>query len=181
MALNAESDDKTLLLKIQEGNHYAFNLLVDRHHKRFYNVAYRLLNKREDAEDVVQDAFLKLWERPDLWDSRKNNKFTTWFYRIVVNLCYDRNKKKKPMPLTEGYDAPDERASQQEQLEQAERRDVINDKIAALPERQRQALVLCFFEELSNEEAARAMNVSTRALQSLIMRAKDNLKKELNL
>ena len=181
MALSVDSDDKELLLKIQDGNRYAFNLLVDRHHRRFYNVAYRFLNKREDAEDVVQDAFLKLWERPDIWDGGKNNKFTTWFYRVVVNLCHDRNKKKKPMPLADGYDAPDEQASQHDKLEQAEKQRLINEKIANLPERQRQALILCFFEELSNDEAARVMNVSTRALQSLIMRAKENLKKELNL
>ena len=180
-AIGKDSEDHALLLAIQQGNHSAFNILVDRHHQMFYRVAYRYLNSREEAEDIVQNSFLKLWERPDIWDGSRKNKFTTWFYRIVVNLCLDKKKKKKPLALADDYDAPDDRLSQLEQMEDAEKRSAVNTSIQQLPDRQKQALILCFYEGLSNKEASEIMGMRTRALQSLLIRAKDNLKKSLRI
>lgn len=174
--INEKSDDHLLLDSIKDGHHRAFDILVERHHLMFYRVAYRLLNNREEAEDIVQDAFLKLWENPALWDGSRNNKFTTWFYRVVVNLCYDRQRKKKPLPLADDYDAPDHAMPIDQIIEDEQESSAVHASIKKLPERQKQALVLCFFEELSNKDAAKIMNVSTRALQSLLMRAKENLK-----
>lgn len=176
--LSRDSSDNELLQAIADGNHAAFTFLIERHHQMFYRVAFRFMQLRDDAEDVVQEAFLKLWERPDMWDSGKNNKFTTWFYRVVVNLCLDKNKKKKPLQLAEDYDVGDERHTQEEELEQAQEKQQVEAMIAELPERQRVALTLCFDEGLSNQEAAEVMQLSVRALRSLLMRAKDNLKKQ---
>src|SRR5688572_17695854 len=92
----ADKEDNELLALIQDGNGQAFGVLVERHTDRFYRLAYRYLQNRAATEDVVQDAFLKLWENPALWQPQRNSKFTTWFYRIVVNLCLDQRKKKKP-------------------------------------------------------------------------------------
>ena len=83
------------------GSHDAFAVLVQRHTERFYRLAYRYVQNREEAEDIVQDAFLKLWEDPGRWQPERNSKFTTWFYRIVVNLCLDWQKKKRPLALDE--------------------------------------------------------------------------------
>lgn len=91
-----EKDDNELLSLIQSGSSQAFSTLVERHTERFYRLAYRYLQSREAAEDAVQDAFIKLWENPGLWQPEKNSKFTTWFYRIVVNLCLDSRKRKTP-------------------------------------------------------------------------------------
>jgi len=88
-------DDESLICRIQEGSHEAFTTLVDRHSNRFYRIVYRLVSSKDDAEDIVQEAFLKLWGRPNLWDPSKRAKFTTWFYRVVINLCFDHRKKKK--------------------------------------------------------------------------------------
>src|ERR1051325_10332158 len=110
----AEKDDGDLLALIQTGSDHAFGVLVRRHTERFYRLAYRYVQNREAAEDVVQDAFLKLWEDPGKWQPGRNSKFTTWFYRIVVNLCLDWQKKKRPaelndeMPLVDENESPDE-------------------------------------------------------------------------
>jgi RNA polymerase sigma-70 factor (ECF subfamily) len=101
----SDLDDELLVYEIQEGSHDAFVELVGRHAKRFYGVAYRLLFSKNDAEDAVQQAFLRLWERRSFWDSHKGAKFTTWFYRVVVNLCLDNKRRKKPMPLSEKHGA----------------------------------------------------------------------------
>ena len=95
----ADKEDNELLGLIQDGNGHAFAVLVERHTDRFYRLAYRYLQDKAAAEDAVQDAFLKLWENPALWQPERNSKFTTWFYRIIVNLCLDQHKKKKPEAL----------------------------------------------------------------------------------
>lgn len=125
-----EKDDHELLALVQEGSHPAFAELVKRHTERFYQLAFRYLQNKEAAEDVVQDAFIKLWEDPSKWQADRNTKFTTWFYRVVVNLCLDWQKRKRPV-------------------------------------------------ELTDEDAADAMGVNLKALQSLIMRAKTTLKERM--
>lgn len=169
-------DDHELLALIQDGNGQAFALLVERHTQRFYRLAYRYLQSREEAEDVVQDAFLKLWENPAIWQAERNSKFTTWFYRVVVNLCLDWRKKKRPAALDDDLPLIDERAPADETMIRAQEQRVLEKEIAALPERQRIALNLCFDEGLSNQDAAEVMGINLKALQSLIMRAKTTLK-----
>jgi len=176
-------EDAWLLARVQKGEHDAFETLVRRHSSRFYRVAYRFMRNRAGSEDIVQEAFVKLWERPGMWQAEKNVAFTTWFHRVVVNLCLDHHKKKRPLPLIDEVQIMDERQSQEEDLLENERQSLVARAIALLPERQRVALNLCFYEGLSNEEAARIMGVRLKALQSLLMRAKlalkDNLKEEV--
>ncbi len=174
-----DKDDQELLALIQDGGHQAFAELVQRHTERFYRLAYRYVQNRETAEDLVQDAFVRLWENPASWRPDRNSKFTTWFYRIVVNLCLDWQKKKRPMPLDEDMPLADERESADESMIRIQEQRLLEKEIAALPERQRTALNLCFDEGLSNQEAAAAMGVNLKALQSLIMRAKITLKERM--
>jgi len=174
-----EKSDQELLALIQGGSHPAFAELVERHTTRFYRLAYRYVQNRETAEDLVQEAFLRLWENPATWQPERNSKFTTWFYRIVVNLCLDWQKKKRPIPLDEDIPLPDERESADEAMIRIQEQRLLEKEIAALPERQRTALNLCFDEGLSNQEAAEAMGVNLKALQSLIMRAKTTLKERM--
>ena len=171
-----EKDDEELLALVQDGSHEAFSVLVQRHTERFYRLAYRYLQSREPAEDIVQDAFLKLWEDPGKWQAQRNSKFTTWFYRIVVNLCLDWKKKKKPLELGQEIAFADERETPDAVLLRNEGEKVLEKEIASLPDRQQTALNLCFDEGLSNQEAADVMGLNLKALQSLIMRAKTTLK-----
>lgn len=174
-----DQNDHELLGLIQQGNAQAFALLVTRHAERFYRLAYRYLQSRDDAEDVVQDAFLKLWENPAIWRPKHSYKFTTWFYRVVVNLCLDFRKKKKPVTLDDDLPVIDDRAPLDETIMRVQEQRLLEKEIAVLPERQRTALNLCFDEGLSNREAAEIMGINLKALQSLIMRAKATLKERI--
>jgi RNA polymerase sigma-70 factor (ECF subfamily) len=174
-----ERGDQELLAGIRDGSHDAFGILVRRHTERFYRLAYRYVQNKEAAEDIVQDAFLKLWEDPARWQPERNIKFTTWFYRIVVNLCLDWQKKKRPLQLDEQTELADEREPLDESVIRAQEQKKLEKEIAALPERQRMALNLCFEEGLSNQEAADVMGLSLKAVQSLIMRAKTTLKERM--
>lgn len=174
-----DKDDQELLALIQDGSHQAFAELVQRHTARFYRLAYRYVQNRETAEDLVQDAFLGLWENPASWRPDRNSKFTTWFYRVVVNLCLDWQKKKRPMPLDEDLPLVDEREPVDDAMIRIQEQRLLEKEIAALPERQRTALNLCFDEGLTNQEAAESMGVNLKALQSLIMRAKTTLKERM--
>ncbi|MGH7874629.1 MAG: sigma-70 family RNA polymerase sigma factor [Candidatus Binatia bacterium] len=174
-----EKEDHELLALVQDGSHPAFAELARRHTERYYRLAFRYLQNREAAEDVVQDAFLKLWEDPGRWQPDKNTKFTTWFYRVVVNLCLDWQKKKQPVELNEDMPLIDNRESADETMQRKQQQIALESAIAALPERQRTAINLCYDEGLSNQEAANVMAVNLKALQSLVMRAKTTLKERL--
>jgi RNA polymerase sigma-70 factor (ECF subfamily) len=176
-----ERDDSELLALVQAGDHHAFAVLVRRHTLRFYRLAFRFMQERAAAEDIVQDAFLKIWEQPWRWQPRHNIRFTTWFYRIVVNLCLDARKKKKALPLDDEFAASvaDGGSGHSEILSQQQLQDILEAEIATLPARQRTALNMCFGAELSNQEAADAMGLQLKALQSLLMRAKATLKKRM--
>lgn len=175
----AEKDDHELLALVQSGSHDAFGALVRRHTERFYRLAYRYVQHKETAEDIVQAAFLKLWEDPGKWRPERNSKFTTWFYRIVVNLCLDWQKKKRPESLEDDVPLVDEKATLDAAAIRNEQQKLLEKEIAALPDRQRTALNLCFEEGLSNQEAAEVMGLNLKALQSLIMRAKATLKERM--
>lgn len=172
------ADDVQLLERIAEGDQTAFAILVRRHTVRFYRVAYRFCGSRSEAEDMVQEAFLKLWERPAMWQVGRNTAFTTWFYRVVVNLCLDYKKKKRPALLVDDSWVADERETHEEIMLHDEKQRWLDAQIDALPERQRTALNLCFYEELSNQEAAEIMGIRLKALQSLLIRAKTTLKEK---
>lgn len=177
MALDNE-DDHGLMVRVQRGDHQAFSQLVQRHSARFYAVAFRMLNNSAEAEDVVQDSFLKLWNKPQAWDAKKNAKFTTWFYRVVTNAAIDKARRRVKVVSGEKIIdfVADERRNPEDQMYQDETQRVLEDAIQSLPERQRAALNLCFYEGLSNKEAADILDVNLKALESLLMRAKAGIK-----
>ena len=169
-------DDKSLISQIQEGSHEAFATLVNRHSNRFYSIAYRLVSNKDDAEDIVQEAFLKLWDRPQLWNPNKQAKFTTWFYKVIINLCFDLTKKKKPIDLPEDIELVDRNPGQDVLLDTHQKQTLLEGFVQELPARQQLALNLCFYEGLTNKQAAEIIGVKVKAVQSLIMRAKTTLK-----
>jgi RNA polymerase sigma-70 factor (ECF subfamily) len=172
-------DDGSLIKLIQEGNHEAFTELVHRHTQRFYRIAYRMLFNRDDSEDIVQEAFTKLLVNPHVWKQNRGTKFTTWFYKVVTNLCLDHKRKKKPFPIPEDMQLVDKQPGQEVLLNEKQRQELLDQFIRELPERQQLALNLCFYEGLSNKEAAEIIGVKVKALQSLIMRAKLTLKEKV--
>lgn len=174
--------DEDLMARIQRGDHQAFATLVRRHSGMFYACAYRVSGNQDEAEDAVQEAFLKLWKNPSVWRADKGAKFTTWFYRVVVNTATDRLRKGKYYVAGSG-DSLERMGSaalaQDEAMQANEEQEALESAIQALPERQKVALNLCFYEGLSNREAAEIMGVNIKALESLLMRAKNGLKEML--
>ena len=172
-------DDARLMERLSNGDEIAFAALLRKYSGKFYRVACRFTRNHAEAEDIVQEAFLKLWARPFLWQPGKNTAFTTWFYRIVVNLCLDHGKKKRPDAIIDDSWVADDRQSQEEVLLQNEKQKWLALQIAGLPPRQRMALNLCFYEEMSNKDAAQVMGIRVKALESLLVRAKTEMKLKL--
>jgi len=175
-----EFTDEELMGRIRKGDRDAFSMLVTRHTKRYYGLAYRMLSSREEAEDTVQESFITLWTSPASWDGGRNTKFTTWFYRVVANACIDRKRKHAPLPMEDGFDPPDESRGAEETLEMKRKKETMDAYIGELPASQRTALELCFYEGVSNREAAEIMGVSVKAVESLLMRAKTSLRSRLS-
>ena len=137
-----------------------------------------MLNDSAEAEDVVQDAFIRIWRAAPKW-RRQNAKVSTWMYKIAVNLCLDRLRKPKTTAMENAPEIRDESSTPTEGLEARERADVVRGALQELPERQRAALSLCYFQDLSNIEAAQILDISVEALESLLARGRRTLKKAL--
>ena len=171
--------DEELMKLVVEKNGDAYSEIVRRHTDRYYALSYRMLSEREGAEDVVQDSFLMLWNSPEKWDASMNVKFTTWFYRVVVNACLDQKKKVKYTVPEDDFELESPGRSQEEASELKSTKDKVEALIQELPESQQTALALCFYEGVSQKEASMIMGISIKALESLLMRAKSTLRKKL--
>jgi len=174
--------DEALMAAIGQGDQRAFALLVDRHGRRATALAARITLNRSDAEEVVQEAFLRVWVKAPGWRPQAaagDAQFATWFRRVLVNLCIDRRRR----PVNEGLDQmpeiEDERPSAADVMASKQTAKRVADAVAELPERQRAALALCHFEGVSNIEAASMLGLSVGAVESLLVRARRALKTSL--
>jgi len=178
-SMHIEQSDAELLELINDGDKSAFTELVNRHANRFYRIAFRFLNSRDNAEDIVQDAFLKLWSNTELWKSNFDAKFTTWFSKIVINLCLDLKKKNKNILEIDENEIAGNDETPYETISKRQNQDILNGYLEELPDRQQTAINLCFYEGFSNNEAAEIMEINIKALESLLVRAKSNLREKL--
>ena len=170
--------DEELMIAAAEGDMDAFEELVHRHKDRAFRLACKYLGNRQEAEDLAQEAFLKILDSADSY--RPTASFRTYLYRVVVNACLDYRKKKRPhftdsLPVREDHaDGPGEA------MEREARREEVREAIEELPKRQRMALVLQYYEGLSYAEVAEAMDCSESAVDSLLVRAKRKLRRQLD-
>lgn len=174
--------DADILLDLARGSSSALSALMDRHLKAVKSTAHYMLGDEMMAEDIAQEVFLKAWKHAPNWQPGKA-KFSTWLHRVTRNLCYDRLRKKKEIyPETVPDIASDHpEASQviQERQNHSVQKSKIEQALANLPERQRMAITLCHYRELSQFEAADIMEVSVHAYESLLARARKHLKEQL--
>jgi RNA polymerase sigma-70 factor (ECF subfamily) len=167
--------DAELLQAIAGGDRLAFDRLSRRHLDRAYGVAMRMTGSRADAQDVVQDVFLRLWQRPDAWRPGQA-QFSTWLYRVVVNRCLDLKRRPKGTDLDSVEEPQDPDANAEDSLLEAERNRALDGAVNQLPERQKAAIVLTYTAGLRNAEAASAMDISVKAFEALLVRAKRELR-----
>ena len=173
--------DEELMLAVSKGDQSAYQTLVSQHLNAISHYAFRLLGNRKDTEDICQEVFLKMWINASKWQPQKS-KLTTWLHRITHNLCIDYLRKHGNTHTSATLDSE---ASQQA-LESQHNSSIedddkqrLDDAISLLPESQRSALMLCHYAGFSNKEAAAIMNVSVKALESSIARARRSLRTKL--
>jgi RNA polymerase sigma-70 factor (ECF subfamily) len=172
-----EGDDD-LVARVAQADHDACRQLVDRHLGRVVGFATRVLGDPHEAEDVAQEVFARVWTHARSWTPGRA-RFSTWLFRVALNLCRDRVARRRDVPFDEGFDPADPTASVAARLEDAEMSRLVTRAVDTLPERQRTALALCHFEGLGNAEAAAVMEVSVEALESLLARARRTLRERL--
>jgi RNA polymerase sigma-70 factor, ECF subfamily len=178
-SLDTQTDEALMQLLLQSQRHDAFAVLVRRHADRFRQIAFRHIGIREEAEDIVQQAFLKLWDRPALWNTGHKAHFTTWFYRVVVNACMDYHRRQRTVPIAEGQEFEDHALRQDETAELQERQAFVEQAFRSLPRDMQLSLNLSFYDPIPNKDAAAIMGMSLKAFQSLLMRAKRTLQQKL--
>lgn len=177
MGENATDDD--LLAAVAAGDRRALELLMTRHLPGTLALAQRMTGSADDADEVAQEAFLRVWRSADRWQPDGPARFSTWLYRVVVNLCLDRRRKAIVVPIEDAPDAADPAPGGLDVLASREGSAVVAAALADLPPRQRAAVCLYYFAGKSAPEAARVLSVSASALESLLVRGRRALKKSL--
>ncbi len=167
----AETPDAALLVLYANGDRAAARTLTLRLTPVALRVATRMLGDRAEAEDVAQEAMLRLWRAARDW-RQGEAKVSTWLYRVTVNLCTDRLRRRRSVAIDEIPEPEDGRPGVLAGLVAAERAAAFQHALDALPERQRQAIVLRHLEGLANPEIAAVMEIGTEAVESLTARAK---------
>lgn len=171
--LSGQSDEALLALYAQ-GDRMAARALVLRFSPRVLGYAARLLGDRAEAEDVAQEAMLRLWRIAPEWRAGEA-RVATWLYRVVTNLVTDRQRSRRRRGGTALDDAPepaDDQPGALTRLIDADRMAALDQALGALPERQRQAVILRHIEGLANPEIATIIGVGVEAVESLTARGK---------
>ena len=189
-----DEPDDALMARAGRGDKAAFAVLVRRHLARATAIAQRIVGNRSDAEEVVQEAFLRCWQKAPDWrpaespaaaapasagKSGDRAQFATWLYRVLTNLCLDRRRRPQPVELEAAGDIADSREDGFARTERGEIGRRVASAMAKLPDRQRAALALCYYEDLGNIEAAAALDISIGALESLLVRGRRTLRESL--
>lgn len=175
----ALSSDDALVLAVAQGDRRAFRELMLRHVPGMVALAQRILGSHGDADDVVQEAFLRLWKHAPHWAPAGEAEIRTWLGRVVTNLCIDLWRKKPSLPLDHAMHIADPSKGAAERWQDSNRRHLLQRCLQRLPLRQRTAVVLSYYEGLAGIEIAKIMDLSPAAVESLLVRARRALRRDL--
>jgi RNA polymerase sigma-70 factor (ECF subfamily) len=172
-------DDGALMVLFARGDPAATRLLTERLLPRAFRHAARVLGDRAEAEDLAQEAMLRLWKAAADWRTDGTAKPATWLHKVVANLAIDRLRRSGRSVELGDDDYADATPGMETRLQDGDRMSALDRALATLPERQRQAVVLRHIEELSNPEIAEVLGLGIEAVESLTARGKRALKAAL--
>lgn len=170
-----EIDDERLIAAVARGDSSAFRAVVERHAPAIHRLAYRMLGDAGDAEDVVQESLVRLWDHAGEWRSTGGG-VPGWLRRVATNLCLDRIRRSARVSDTALPDRADPAAPADTKLDAERLGLVVQRVVLELPERQRAAVVLTYYEELSNAAAAELLAMSVKGFESLLFRGRASLR-----
>ncbi len=165
------------MARVAGGDERAFQLLSRRHLPAMLGLARRILGNAAEAEDVAQEAFMRVWTHAPRWQPLA--QFRTWLTRVVINLCLDRKRRAPWVGLETAGDIADPERGAGEKAEDDERERMLAAAIEKLPVRQRSAIVLTYGDGRSNAQVAEILDTSVSAVETLLVRAKQNLRRAL--
>src|SRR5215475_13933526 len=172
-----DDSDEALMARVAGGDERAFQLLSRRHLPAMLGLARRILGNAAEAEDVAQEAFMRVWTHAPRWQPLA--QFRTWLTRIVTNLCLDRKRRAPWVELEAADEIADPGPDAGQKAEEVERERMLAAAIEKLPVRQRSAIVLTYGEGMSNAQVAEILDTSVSAVETLLVRAKQNLRRAL--
>jgi RNA polymerase sigma factor (sigma-70 family) len=173
----SESDD-ALMQRVAARDAVAFRMLIDAYAARAHRIAWRMLGDGTEAEDIAQEAMLRLWSGAANWKTGGAG-VGAWVARVAMNMCLDRLRRRKFSSDEEAPDRADPAAGADEMIDEQRLRQRTVAAIAALPERQRAAIILTYYEEQSNIMAAQTLDMNIKAFESLLLRARHALRDRL--
>lgn len=174
----ASESDADLLRRIGQSDHAAYSELVKRHLDRLLAFVERTMGSRTEAEDIVQESFLRVWQHASRWNER-GVQFSTWLHQVALNLCRDRWRRNTGDNVELDPTILDQQPGPETRTLQAAQSGRVQAALQALPKRQRVAIVLTHYQGLSNPEAATVLECSVEAVESLLSRARRQLRQQL--
>jgi RNA polymerase sigma-70 factor, ECF subfamily len=163
-------NDEDLMTATGRGDLLAFEQVVLRYQNMAWRIAYRFLGDASEAEDVTQEAFMKIFKAAPQY--RPTAAFKTYFHRVVTSLCIDRIRKKRPLNVADSADVADDTSSIIDNIIQNEREREVRKALGKLPPRQRAAVIFRYFEDLSCREIASVMQTTEKSVERLLSRAR---------
>lgn len=170
--------DEALLAQVALGDPAAVRAMVARKLPRLLALAGRMLGEPAEAEDVAQEAFVRAWRQAGRWRPGQA-RFDTWLHRVTLNLCYDRLRRRRETPMDAPPETIDDGPAPDRGLQAQDVGRRVEAAMRNLPDRQREAIVLCHYQELGNIEAAELMGVTVEALEGLLGRGRRALRAAL--
>lgn len=171
--------DDALIKLVAKKDEAAFRALSERYAGLIFSIAYRMLNNRAAAEDIVQDVLLKLWNFAGEWQAEKGASVKTWLCRITGNACIDGLRRKKPVNIDDVPEIGDTAQNAEGHMRQSETGIIVGKALQELPERQRLALVMFHYEDMSVVEIGVALKVTPKAAEGLLTRGRAALRESL--